>query len=311
MQNSELYYRPSGIAPLKGVLITLLVAIPTALLLGLGYSWCIWKIPFIYIDVILTVALGLILGMITQGLMRLGKIRSTPVSVFMGFIIAAVAIYAKWSEWSVMVDGEIFDAGYTVAQSNILTTLAQPLYTLDRMTLLNETGLWSLHDIEVNGILLWAVWAIEAGIIFFLILACVFRQSRLPFSETGDNWIKGMVSPDLIEAKVTFKEMRQQLEQENFSLLIDGLKTSTTERNWRITFYADDIFGEYYLEIVEQKAVKSGKKITKAEGALMFYSDGKSTGALRISKNIYEKLRGAWGGEMIPAIPWGGEAKTV
>jgi hypothetical protein len=179
------------------------------------------------------------------------------------------------------------------------------------MVVLNEFGLWSLHDIEVNGILLWGVWAVEAGIIFFFLVASTLRQARLPFSETGNAWIKGMVSPDFILANVPFKEMRSQLEQGNFSLIINGTRTTAGATNWTLTYYVEETFGEYYVEVIQQKPTKDGKKSSKPEGALLSFTDGKSTGPLRISKAMYEKLRGAWSGEMTPAIPWGNEEKVV
>ncbi|RZK26574.1 MAG: hypothetical protein EOO63_14520 [Hymenobacter sp.] len=70
------YYQPSNKMPLAGTLALLAGGVAAALVLALVYIYAVWYIPFIYINFILCLGFGLLLGAALAALARLGKLRN-------------------------------------------------------------------------------------------------------------------------------------------------------------------------------------------------------------------------------------------
>ena len=62
MKTNERYYQESGIIGAQGILLLSLAGILTTGILGVIYAYAVFYIPFIYLNVILTVLFGLAIG---------------------------------------------------------------------------------------------------------------------------------------------------------------------------------------------------------------------------------------------------------
>jgi hypothetical protein len=291
MKNRELYYNPSGRISLK-FLLAMAIGVSVAAVLGVFYSWCIWNITFIYINVILTVLFAVILAGVSGGMIRFGKVRNFPVGLLFAFLIAIVFLYAKWTEWRVIIGDEAAAMpGSKFIATGLFTSFLQPGETWSLMVVSTKLGIWEVAGFEVKGILLWLVWIVEAAIFFYFQFITALRQPRLPFSEVTKEWLNGKLSDKFITATVTFNELCEQLEAGDFSqLTIDHTGKIEYDRKWTIMCYEDNATGEYFLDIAES----TGK--VKNTNVPLFGGD-KSLGFLRISKVKYEMLQEKIGGE--------------
>ena len=301
MKDPHLYYHPSGVAPPKGIFIALLAGIPLAAVCGIGYSKAISTIPFVYLDILLTVLFGVLLGVIAKAFIRTGKIRNIPFGIVFGLLLAITGIYAKWSYWSV---SDVFyseELGQIHNSPGFMDAVMHPVITWNMMQLVNKIGAFSLHDIPFEGTLLWIVWISEAGIILFFTTAFSLRQVKLPFSETGNSWMDALISPRFLNAGISMKELRGQLELRNYTSLVQGMSANgMASRLWTVAFYNNHASDEYYLEVAEEKPEKRNRRGKQARpGTALFAGMNKTSGLLRISKTDYEFLRESLGGELI------------
>ncbi len=78
-----------------GALVASAVSLPLAWL----YAYAIYYIPFIYINVVLTVGLAFAVGMIVVHVMRGAKVRNGVAFGVAALLVTAVAFYGHWAVW--------------------------------------------------------------------------------------------------------------------------------------------------------------------------------------------------------------------
>ena len=95
-------YKHSGEAPVGGILLAGVAGLLTAVFCSVLYTYAQVWIPFVYLNLVLTVLLGMAIGVAVAHAAFLGKIRNTMVVTAMGFVFALVAIYCEWgtSTWA-------------------------------------------------------------------------------------------------------------------------------------------------------------------------------------------------------------------
>ena len=171
-------YEHSGAVPLTGILVFLPIAVVGAIL-GVVYDYLIVWIPLIYINFLVTAGFGALLGGICGRAARAGKIRNTPVTAVLTFVIALVAYYASWA-----VDPL---ARFGPADGAILIS---PIILAQYIEAFFQQGTWTLFgDQSVSGIFLAAVWLVEAAVIFggATVIAVSMTRNH-PFCEMCHRW---------------------------------------------------------------------------------------------------------------------------
>ena len=158
-----------------------------AVALGVGwvYAYAIYYIPFIYINAILAAGFGFAVAYISAYALRFGRVRNTTVFSAGMLLIAGIGFLAHWGAWVAIV---VRASGYEASSWAVMT---QPLAMWETILAINEVGVWSLFGTDVSGVALWAVWAVEAGIIFgvgFVVSHGEFHA--LPFCERCETWCK-------------------------------------------------------------------------------------------------------------------------
>lgn len=209
------FYKPSGKFSPSFILFFLLVSLIAFPLLGLIYAYCIWYIPFIYINFFITLGFGFLVAFcVNKVVIRKGKVRNPVLALFIGFFAGIVALYFHWSVWIDLVinAGESYGSdriGVTVSNIEFLQVFSlifQPTMVFEYISMVNEFGTWGLGGATVSGAFLWVIWAIEFVIIVGVSSFLPYLESKKPFSESTNSWYEEITLPAL-----SFIENKEQL----------------------------------------------------------------------------------------------------
>jgi len=193
----HLYYKPSGIIPVKGIFISLITAFVITVILSIIYIALQWFIPFIYLNLFIAAGLGFGVGGAVFIAIWSGKIRNTKYECVLATLCGLLAWYCQWGLFvSLMSEAEgSMGGGMWVRSSFNLTgfwyILTHPDILFQAMLSLNDAGTFTLKHNPVSGTLLWVVWVIEALIIIGApMLFSLSGRSTSPFSEQNDQWME-------------------------------------------------------------------------------------------------------------------------
>lgn len=209
------YYKPSGKFSPSFILFFLLVSLVAFPLLGLIYAYCIWYIPFIYINFFITLGFGFLVALcVNKVVIRKGKVRNPILALFIGFFAGIVALYFHWSVWIDLVinAGESYGSeriGVTVSNIEFLQVFSlifQPSMVFEYIGMVNEFGTWGIRGATVSGAFLWVIWAIEFVVVVGVSSFLPYLESKKPFSESTNSWYEEITLPAL-----SFIENKEQL----------------------------------------------------------------------------------------------------
>lgn len=291
------YYRPSGIAPIGGMALTIVTSAVAIALFAFIYVFALWYIPFIYVNICLTALFGFGLGKIVSFGVQRGKIRNPKMAMVLGIAIGIAAVYAQWAIWATLVYH--MGAKHTVLHSERLAYirtgfgmedfnhyLTAPEKVWRTMTRVNRHGLWSFGDFEVKGGLLWTVWVLEALIIVILTIVFPRLRAAQPFSEQTDSWMIEESAKKNIPANSTLTQLRQQLEQGNFDALLNVAPIPDNMPGWKITLHRDTQGREHYLHVSFHQPTEKGKVRTTPQPA-----ENQDIEYLLIPGEVYQRIK--------------------
>lgn len=205
------YYSPSGrVSP--QVLLLAPLAFPLAGLAATLYSYVTLYLPIIgYVTVLLTAGLGFGIGSLAVWVLQRSKARSRLFATVLSLGLGLFTTWAMWVTW-----------GYALAQradSDLSPwALLWPPNLWELASMVNEHGSWSIKGLTPTGGVLWALWAIEAGILIVLPLMMGLAVADEPFCEHCDRWCEH--TPALfLTPSVKKEEAAQHLERRDFAWL--------------------------------------------------------------------------------------------
>lgn len=274
----ENYYKPSGKFSSIFILYFLLVSAVAFPILGLIYAYCIWYIPFVYINFFITIGFGFLVGfVISQFVIKKGKVRNPLLGFIIGLLGGLLALYFHWAIWIDLVinAGESYGSskiGITVSNIDFLQVFSlifRPDLVFEYIGQVNEYGTWGIRSATVTGTFLWIIWLIEFIIVIAISGFLPYLEAKKPFSETTNLWYEEIVLPafSYIENKqqviasitqsnhASFDSLTKEVNKEEDShsiftlyksksgksyLSIDN-KTSKTDNKGNITFDNDQI----------------------------------------------------------------------
>lgn len=158
--------------------------------LSIVYSFITWYSPIVYLNLIVTIFTGAILGAATYPLVKYGKIRSYQHEIL--FLIVTWFFFL-WSGWAVhltMVNNISETGGTSFNLSIYLFYLAHPLSMLQDIKILATMGLFEIMGVPINGLLAYFVWLLEAAILLIAGFKFNKKWSVMPFSELDNLWGK-------------------------------------------------------------------------------------------------------------------------
>lgn len=181
----ERLYRHSGRFSAAGLAIGFVATSIIGSALAFIYAYALRYIPFIYINALLTLGFGFVLGLIAVRFVGQYKIRNTKMACLMTFLAVLVAYYCAWVVWMV---GHLRSADIEVS---MFAVARHPLVVCKWILLFNENGTWSIGrdgTEPVKGLFLAIIWIIEAVMIFGAALVPVIGRLVTPFCEGCQTW---------------------------------------------------------------------------------------------------------------------------
>ncbi|RZJ51666.1 MAG: hypothetical protein EOO44_14195 [Flavobacterium sp.] len=198
------YYTPSGKFSPSFVLYFLAVSAIVFPILGLIYAYCIWYIPFVYINFFITLGFGFLVGLaIALFVIKKGKVRNPVLGLLIGVIGGILALYFHWAIWIDLVinAGETYGSnriGITVSNIQFLQVFSlifQPALVFDSICQVSEYGTWGIRGATVTGTFLWVIWSIEFIIVIGVSGFLSYLEAQKPFSESTNSWYEEVTLP--------------------------------------------------------------------------------------------------------------------
>jgi hypothetical protein len=197
MQN----YQPSGrFSPMAFALflVALAVVIGIAFVYQLALNW----IPFIYINFLLTLGLGLVVGKAASIIIKQGHVRNWPLGVFFFAGLVLVALGAKFgfqylsaryevaqltpADLGIEVEGGITPEQMADFQKTVLDN-----YTFSEHIMARVENGWNVGKggkMPLSGPFVYLIWAIELGVVGFFGWTIVSETIHQPYSEKLQSW---------------------------------------------------------------------------------------------------------------------------
>ena len=300
----SLYYQPSNKMPLPGSVLLLLGGALAAAALAFVYVYAIWYIPFIYINFLLCLGFGLVLGAALMQLARLGRLRSPWGVGGLALLVGLVAVYVEWAVYLTLLlnteadgPGPAADTHTSFSASLFRSLLVQPGRMVEVLREINETGTWSLKSLTPSGIFLALIWLAEAVTIVGGACWLARSQAEQPFSETTDTWADEEVLAHPVGYAHDAAATRTTLETGHFQALTPHLTEAAEEQFARLKLHcaADDHACQYLtLENVTKALDKKGKP-TQSTTVVVRH--------LAISRAAYQDLKKRFGAPPVYGRP--------
>ncbi len=212
------YYRPSGAAPIGGILTTLAISVPAAFIIGAVYGAIAWYNPFIYITCLGILVAGGACGFVVRKGLLLGRIRSRSMSNSLALFAGCVGLYASWLAYVMAMVGAVVIIGPFTLWSFIVEVGGE--------------GLWEIFGATPSGWVLYLIWLVEAvGLVGFCVLVAIGEET--PYCEDCQEWTTE------VESKVPLpyreiEKFRAALEAEKYGGLVKQIG-QPIDRNHHLT----------------------------------------------------------------------------
>lgn len=216
-----------GLAFIAGLIISIL--------LGWLYNLMAF-IPIIYFNVIITIGLGMVIGIIgTQILPKLLKVREKKVKLYLVIFMLIIAYYSQW----------IAHVLYTVTQEipsigKYLGYWIFPQGLFEIIGEINKYGTWGIGfsgDNSVNGITLTLVWIAELAIIFFSGIRYTLNFPESPYSETQNKWFDKLILDREFAAIYSPEVFLEKLNQEGIDIILNSERGLANKHSEISIFY--------------------------------------------------------------------------
>ena len=174
-------YSHSGTVTASGLLLMPLAGLVTAGVLAVVYSVIIVHVPFIYANFLATAAFGFATGYTIGRAAKIGKIRNPLVAGLFGLVFGLVGLYIAWAA-DFIIRFELPQDDYLVA--------FRPGMLSEYIAVFYDQGFWGFSEkSNVSGLLLAAIWLVEAGVIVGLaMLTAHAATAKLTFCERCQTW---------------------------------------------------------------------------------------------------------------------------
>ncbi|WP_231426561.1 hypothetical protein [Pedobacter sp. Leaf250] len=222
-------YTPQGYASPSAIIITLAIGILASLVLPIIYIILGQLIPNIWFIAIIAFLLGMGLGFFIDLGVKIGKLRNKKIVTFIAIFCGLLAFYIQWVFFDTLIysrKGFTFNlnsADLKILLDDFFFLFTHPNILFQEIINLNEVGSFRIKSTgNVNGLLLWVIWAGEfvvilGGIIFAVLNGQVIR----PYSEINDSWMIKRKFLNRIPVVENKELLLNELNNRNFTVLND------------------------------------------------------------------------------------------
>lgn len=215
------YYKHSGALSPNGIVYICILGSFAAVIFSFIYALATKYISFAYIDILLTLALGGIVGLAISYGAKKGKIRNRIIVIIFAIILGTLAEYLNW----------VF---YIYALSGYKSLIFSPVSLKTIMQFISITGSWSIKNYTPKGTELYLIWLAEGLIIIGTAVYVAFKSmSKSIFCESCNCWAEKKTIVSMLEPLfITKADLKSQLEENDFSSLLQLKKAVPTSRSF-------------------------------------------------------------------------------
>jgi len=237
--------------------MSLLMGSVAGVILGAIYAFGIFHSPLIYLNFILTGALGFALGIVVTLGVDYFHIRNRAVAVFIGLIVFCVAYITAWLVYIPTVlahfgnDTSSFDVPFILEWAYYFAQ--NPRLAFEWIQFINYNGVWTITSpgsrqpgISMSGIILALIWLAEAAIICFITIMSPHEAAGKPYSERQGKWLVAKALPGVIAYVENRDAFLNAFVRGDFSALSTPLAVDESPAEGEEGEEADDVdFSQY------------------------------------------------------------------
>jgi hypothetical protein len=255
-------YRHSGKFGIQALLLVPLVGALLAWPLGFGYAYLIKWIPIVYLNILITVGYGFIIGFAVAATVKFCRVRNVFVASLLATVVGLLANYFQWN-------------GHMHALLSGAPLFCAPAGIWGVMQQLFEHGSWAMRDGgNVTGWFLVAVWVVEAAAILVLTVlvgTCTIRDT--PYCEKSGCWLDEETKYDTLAA-FTDQQQLAALRLGDISPVIEAKPREAGAPTFaRLTLKHSPECEEFFTLLVSNVTLTTDKKGNVQENAKALTKD--------------------------------------
>ncbi|MEM7103068.1 MAG: hypothetical protein AAF502_08070 [Bacteroidota bacterium] len=184
--SDQLFYVSPSKPSWSNLFIAVLIVIIPALLLGYIYALLTFINPILYINFLMTVGAGLLLGLLARFVIRLVKIRNRKSKYLLTGILVLLFHFFQWSGFMLFAisDGYMGIGPFL----SFLPVCLNPVFFFGIIAELFQTGYWVIFGGTIKGFVALLVWTAELAIAGGLAFQAVVMTKDYPYSEDLARW---------------------------------------------------------------------------------------------------------------------------
>ena len=237
--NTSRYYQESGAASPAGILMTFGARIAAALVLGALYGILSFINPFVYVNFLGAIFLGVGVGMAVGKSAGWGSVRNTKIIMAAGALAGVLTLYAAW-------------VGWLFAGTEFTEIIARPGDIFATMGFLGEVGVYEIFGFAPTGGVLYAIWGIEAAIIVgSTFLNTLGNTGRQPYCEECEDWTHEEIVTDRLEVVRNPGALIKALEAHDMTAVTDlAMVSAGNDRRTKVSLHkCNGCSGSKYLTV--------------------------------------------------------------
>jgi hypothetical protein len=175
--------------------------LPLGFVFSFIYSYLMWFNPFPYINVIATAVLGVLIGFVFP--IKLSKCTNSKVAIFSILIFALVCHYFGWITWMDLFinQSDVIEINHprspissiVPSSSNldqILYLFTNPSVFLSNISIIAQTGYFSIFSYTPQGFMLYVIWILELLMILYFSTFTSYERSNEPYNISKNKWLE-------------------------------------------------------------------------------------------------------------------------
>ncbi len=260
------YYKRSGRCNCGKLLLFTLAGMAVAIPLALAYQLAINYIPFIYVNVLLTLGLGFCGGAMGVLILNKSKCRNFGIDMLVGLLLGT---WMLWLSWGVLVSLLVKEIPiFAAMRPDMIMAVAGKVME-------PGTNYLTIRSIEITGLGLITVWGIEALLILGTSLAAVLAmKSETTFCESCQKWTKRIFTSRHLQTCPDIEFICEKLESRDFAALL-ALEPVTTDTEYTLITIDSCDCGKTFLLTVSNDTItvdgKGNESVKKLEFLRNFY----------------------------------------
>ena len=186
---------------LPRVILLSIMFLPLGIIFSFIYSYIMWFNPFPYINVIVAAVLGVLIGFVFP--IKLSKCTNSKVAIFSILLFALVCHYFGWITWMDLYinQSDVIEINHprspissiVPSSSNldqILYLITNPSVFLGNISMIAQTGYFSIFSYTPQGFMLYVIWILELVIILYFSTFTSYERSNEPFNLAKNKWLE-------------------------------------------------------------------------------------------------------------------------